>query len=488
MSLKLINANTFKKTANFRFRPFDKQYLLTNDIGEYCFLDSKDFQSFISGDIELIPLSKFNELKDKHFLRDFLNLDRFTQLYGRRNAFLFAGPSLHIIVVTLRCDHSCIYCQANSKGIDERGWDMNEATAKCVVDIIFETPNSDVMIEFQGGEPLLNFEVVKFIVLYAKKKNINHGKKLKFSLVSNFTYMDTNKLNFLIKNEISLCTSLDGPEYLHNKNRISGYGDNTYQNTVKWIKLINKKRKRGEYAYKINALPTLTKLSLRYPIEIVDEFIGLDLEMIHLRPVNPFTVAKKRIRTPLFISIDEFNIFYKNALTYILKLNAKGRKIYERTAWIFLKKILCNTDPNYLDSRSPCGAGIGQLAYNFNGDVYACDEGRMLSAGSNDESFRLGNVFKNRLSDLIDHTTVKSICFASCLDNIPGCSDCVYKPYCGICPLYTYAAEGNLFIKSKEKSKCQTNSYILNILFKELQTPAIKIFKRWVGADNDKKI
>jgi len=68
-------------------------------------------------------------------------------------------------------------------------------------------------------------------------------------------------------------------------------------------------------------------------------------------------------------------------------------KVREKAAVTFLKKIMTEEDPNHLDFRSPCGAGIGQLAYNYNGKVYTCDEGRMMSM-MNDESFCLGNVKK----------------------------------------------------------------------------------------------
>lgn len=467
------------KVNNFRFKNFGKEYLLTNEIGEYCFLTPKYLQFFISGKIDRLPASKAQELKNKSFIRSNSDFQRLPRKYASSNSFLFDGPSLHIIVVTLRCDHRCIYCQTSSRLKDEKGWDMDKKTARKVVDLILESPSKKLNVEFQGGEPLLNFGIIKFIVAYIKEKNKEYNKNIKFSLVSNFMFMDEEKLNYLIKNDFSLCTSLDGPETLHNKNRISMSG-NSYANALKWIRIIQAKRKKGEYKFRINALTTITKLSLKYPTEIIDEFIKLNLDGIHLRPVMPFGTGNKNVWDKLSISNAEFMVFYKRAFDYILKLNKKGQNFYERTARIFLTKILNNLDPNYMDMRSPCGAGIGQLAYNFNGDVYTCDEARMISASLKDESFRLGNVMKTKFTELVDNGVVKAFCFASCLDNLPRCADCVYKPYCGVCPVYNYWVEGSLFSKTKVGNRCHMNYSILDYLFSKLETPAKKVFKQWV--------
>jgi radical SAM protein with 4Fe4S-binding SPASM domain len=176
----------------------------------------------------------------------------------------------------------------------------------------------------------------------------------------------------------------------------------------------------------------------------------------------------------------DFVRFYKKALDYILQVNLNGKFFYERTASIFLTKILSDCDPNFLDIRSPCGAGIGQIAYNYNGDVYTCDEGRMLSR-IGDESFRIGNVKVDNYSNIISHPTVKAMCIASCLDNLPGCSECVYKPYCGVCPLVNYAERGNIFIQPLNSKKCRIQTGILDYLFEKIKIDTYrKVFESWL--------
>ncbi|MDD5005953.1 MAG: His-Xaa-Ser system radical SAM maturase HxsB [Candidatus Omnitrophica bacterium] len=481
MPLELKDINK-EKVGFFRFKKLNGEYLLTNDMGGYCFLDPIEFDLFLIGKIEDRSPNKYSELIDKGFIRDRLDFNGLTSKYASRNMFLGSGPSLHIVVVTLRCDHKCIYCQSGAKDLDSTQYDMDSRTAEKVVDRIFESPNSNITIEFQGGEPLVNFDTIKFIVEYANKKNKSAKKKLLISLVSNLTYMNKKILTFLIKNNVSFCTSLDGPEILHNKNRIVlSTNNNSYKNTIKWIKRIRGEvKKHKTYKYRLNALTTITKYSLSYPREIIDEFVALGLDGIHLRPVNPFGIREKT-RQKISFSAEDFLDFYKEALDYIMVLNFKGHNFYERTAKIFLQKILTNRDPNYLEIRSPCGAGTGQLAYNFNGDVYTCDEGRMFSV-MGDDTFRLGNVNKNKYQEFIDNEIVKILSLSSCLDGIPSCSDCVYKPYCGTCPLYNYVIEGNIFLRSPTNDRCRINMSILDYIFELLSNPEAKaIFEKWLG-------
>lgn len=479
LDLKTIDK---QKVGFFRFKQLNGKYLITNDIGDYCFLDPSAFQDFLNGKIEQACPDKYSELQTKGFIHNRMNFDDLSQRYAKKNAFLGQCPSLHIVIVTLRCDHRCSYCQAGSQGLDAKGLDMDISTAQKVVDRILESPNKNITIEFQGGEPLTNWDTVKFIVEYASQRNKVADKTLLISLVSNFTFMTKERLGFFIRNNVGFCASLDGPEKLHNKNRITAGKNNSYKNTIKWLKIIkNEIRKNKKYKYRVNALTTVTKYSFSYPEQIIDEYLKLGIQGIHLRPVNPFGINKKIWQKISFLPEDFIN-FYKTALDYIINLNLKGKNFYERTAKIFLAKILADKDPNFLDIRSPCGAGIGQLAYNFNGDVYTCDEGRMLSR-LRDESFKIGNVCQNSCRDFIDNEITKTLCLASCLDNLAKCSECIYKPYCGVCPVYNYTQQhGNIFTPMPNNEKCKINMAIFDYLFEKLKDKRIEeIFKSWIG-------
>ncbi|MFA5188674.1 MAG: His-Xaa-Ser system radical SAM maturase HxsB [Patescibacteria group bacterium] len=484
LDLQTINNLDTKSVGYFRFKQFGNEYLLTNETGEYVFLPENNFKEFLTGKLDS-KSENFQELLNKSFLKDKNYLANAVLKYRERYHFLKFGPSLHIVVVTLRCNHKCIYCHASAGSSEDKGLDMDLATAKKVVDTIFLTTNDAICIEFQGGEPLLNWPVVKFIISYAAEKNKLEKKNLIFRLVSNFSLMDEEKMKFLMDNEVYFCTSLDGDEETHNYNRIYTEG-NSYQNAVNWIKKINaeyeevNKGKKKNY-YRVGALITVTKKTLASYKEVIDTYLELGFKSIYLRYLYPYGFARQA-KEKIWYTVDEYVDFYKKSLDYILAKNYQGQLFYENMAATYLRKILDQEEPHNLDMRSPCGAVIGQLSYNYNGDVYTCDDSRSLSR-LGDETFKLGNIKQNTFSELVNNSLCKSMCVASCTNGLPGHNESVYQPYWGACPVYNYCLSGNIFPAMKENFKWQIDEQILDYIFEKLKDKKNKdIFKEWCKA------
>ena len=478
-NLNILQSN-YKTLAPFYFEKLGSQYLLTNDGGDHCFLTKADFSKFLQGKL---PKDKdpFLTLHEKNFLNCGPSLINLSGKYRAKHSFLFTGPSLHIVVVTLRCNHKCLYCHASSQDMSRKELDMSLETARKVLDTIFKTTSLFIAIEFQGGEPLVNWPVVKFIVEEAWKRNKVAKKDLELRLVSNFTLMTEEKFKYLIDKKVSLCLSLDGPEKLHNKNRPM-QGGTSYKYAAKWanrfFKEYPKLNKKG-YIFKMGLAVTISRFSLPYYKAIIDEFLKLGFDYFYLRPLNPFGFTLEHWKE-IGYTAGEYINFYKKALDYIIKLNLKRKIVREKMAVTFLIKILTEWDPGHMDFRSPCGAGLGQLAYNYNGDVYTCDEGRMLSM-MGDENFRLGSVYQNDYKEIIANPVVRTMSVASCLDGLAGCSDCVFKPYCGVCPIYNYSKQGNIFGQMPVNERCMISKAILNYLFEKLKNKKIReVFKSWV--------
>ncbi len=463
-----------EKTGFFRFRRLKDDYLITNDFGRHCLLTAAEFKSFVEGSMDASsPL--YARLAQDGFIRDSMDFEALTSVWRTRNRFLWQAPNLHIIVVTLRCNHRCLYCQANSVSMKDESSDMSLETARKVVDRIFESVSPAITIEFQGGEPLANWPVVQFIVEYARTKNREAGKSLWINLVTNLSLMDDEKLKFLLKNEVNFCTSLDGPADLHDKNRVFS-GGNSHAGAVRWFKKIQKKTV-GK-AFRIDALLTVTRFSLSRHKDIIDEYIGLGMRGIYLRPLSRLGLARGTWDR-IGYEPDEFLEFYRKSLDYILEIN-KRKNFFEQTSRLFLAKILGDNDPNFLDLRSPCGAGIGQIAYNFNGDLYTCDEGRMFSR-MGDESFRIGGVNEGSYQESVSHPTVRAITVASTLDNQPQCSKCAYKPYCGVCPVQCYGEQGDIMGRMPSNTRCRLNMGVQDALFERLRDPKTeKTFRKWI--------
>ena len=170
-----------------------------------------------------------------------------------------------------------------------------------------------------------------------------------------------------------------------------------HQKATNWIRRINDayaKMGLDPTLYHVEALLTTTRETLPRWKEVVDTYVDLGCRALFLRPVDPFGFADRtapRVEYPRAEYLD----FYRNAVDYMLELNKRGVEILERFAAIFLTKILGGEDPNFLDIRSPCGAGIGQIAYNYDGKVFTCDEGRMLHE-MGDGTFLLGRRGEDR--------------------------------------------------------------------------------------------
>lgn len=455
----------------FNFKKHGEDYLITNDAGYYSFL-SKEELGMLLFDSDNINELKKDELIRKGFLVSknkelFIN-DNYHFVRGYKE-YLFYHTSLHIFVVTTQCNQRCIYCQASAKSADKSS-NMSIDTARKAVNIAISSGGEYLTFEFQGGEPLLNFDTIKFIVEYAE--SIKGDKVIEYNIVSNLMLLDKEMLDFFSKYNFNISTSIDGDETLHNKNRPAIVG-NSY---LSMKKSVDKIRKRG---LSVSAIQTTTCYSIFNPKEIVNAYLKLGFYDIFLRPLTKLGFAKSRWKD-IGYSADEFVSFYEEALNYIVELNENGVKMREGHAVILLRKILERRPINYMELRSPCGAGIGQLAYYYDGGIYTCDEGRML-AEMGDKSFYIGNVDSLNFADIVKSPVCKAVCSASCLETIPYCSDCVYQPYCGICPILSYSETGSLFSQMPADFKCKVYMGILDILFGLIKDDdKLKILEEWI--------
>ena len=127
----------------FRFERFnDNQYLLTNEVGEYIFLANDYFHAFVNGELDEHS-DLFYDLASKQIATTDKVEDVVQMLatkFRTKKSILRDFTSLHMIVPTLRCNSSCIYCQVARKNMDDHSADMTKKTAKNVVKTIFQSP------------------------------------------------------------------------------------------------------------------------------------------------------------------------------------------------------------------------------------------------------------------------------------------------------------------------------------------------------------
>ena len=464
----------------FRYRHVGDKVVITSATGVYLILTAEEFTAFATASVA--PESElWTRLQAGGFLRAQSDQDAAVDQLRQRKAFLDYGPNLHIVVVTLRCNQTCVYCHASRRRLDDVATDMTAATADKAVDLILSTTSPSVTIEFQGGEPLVNFALVEHIVDYARAQNQSIGKQLEFTMVSNLSLMDDARLAWLVDNRVQICTSIDGPAELHDSQRLLP-GASAHAGAAHWIARINQAYADLELdptLYHVEALLTTTRATLPSWREVVDTYVDLGCRALFLRPVDPFGFMSSN-PADLGLAPAEFLAFYRRAVDYIIELNHAGVEILERYAAIFLTKILTGRDPNYLDVRSPCGAAIGQVCYNYDGEVFTCDEGRMLHE-QGDDSFHIGNV-SSSYRELLGHPRVRDIALASNLDGQPDCERCAYNPYCGVCPAHNHRTQGSIFGRMGDSSLCAVHKGIQDYLFAKLgeaDAATLDILTRW---------
>lgn len=456
----------------FNFKEIGSNVLLTNDFGSYVFVTNNEFKQIMKKEVDLNSnLGK--RLLEKNIVYDDNNLDYSAFMkYDIRRAKGHVGmaTSLHIFVVTTACNMRCVYCQANN-GIATPSLFMSKEMAERSVDIALQSPARYLSFEFQGGEPLLNFEIIKHIVAYTEEHKGTH--EISYNVVTNLTLITDEILDFFCEYHFGISTSLDGPAFVHNQNRPFQNGEKTFD---KVVASINKIRKRG---LRVGAIQTTTRTALPYPREIVRAYHDLGFESIFLRPLTPLGKATKNW-DDIGYSAEEFLSFYTQALDELIQINKSGRYMREEHASILLSRI-DGQFVNYMELRSPCGAGIGQLAYYADGDVFTCDEGRMLHE-MGDHTFRLGNVFSNSYNEIINNGVCRTVCASSILETIPTCCDCVYQPYCGTCPVVNYAKSQDIIEKGPRGYRCKIYSGMLDYLFNRIlegNEDVVSILRSW---------
>jgi His-Xaa-Ser system radical SAM maturase HxsB len=456
----------------FNFKDFENGYLITNDFGRHLYLRKEEFRSFISGHAAKDPVL-YDRLKEELFVFEespcaFADRNKDVLRLGKR--YLFGATSLHIFVLTNACNMRCAYCQAQSAHGGPKGL-MSRETAEKAAALALSSPEKYISIEFQGGEPLLNFEAIKAIVSFVQ---VQKGRKeVSYQLVSNLTLLTEEMAQYIADHGISVTTSIDGTAAVQDLNRPYDDGSSSLADTLRGIALLR------AVGVGVSAIETTTRYNFGHEKELVAFYRELGCNSLFLRPLTPLGFAHEAWDT-IGYAPEEFGTYYKSVLEEIFHANQAGFPITEGHAGIFLAKILRGDGGNYMELRSPCGAGTGQMAYYHDGNIFTCDEGRMLHE-MGDSSFLLGNVNSSDYESLLSSPVCKTVCAASLLETNLECCDCVYQPYCGTCPVVNLSIDKDIFRKTPRDYRCRTYMGILDTIFACLQDETkTEIMKGWV--------
>lgn len=458
----------------FRFDRIKDKEILVNEIGDYLIVPNGTSQRIVDREINEDE-ELFKDLMSNFFISETpvpILIDNLATRYRTKKSFLDNFTSLHIFVLTLKRNQNCIYCQASSKPLDYKDFDISFETLDYAINHMFQSPSPSLTMEFQGGEPSLVYEKILYAIEKVEKINTAQKRMITYVLCTNSVNLSDKILSLCKQYKVLISTSLDGPEFIHNHNRGK---TNSYQKVLKGINLARQELGQDN----VSALMTTSNFSLDYPKEIVDSYIENGFSNIFLRTLNPYGLAFNRVDWPTYYQ--RFILFYKEALDYIIELNKKGLYFEESFTCLLLKKILTPFPIGFVDLQSPAGIINSVIVYNYDGYIYASDESRML-AEHGDYTFRLGGV-KDSYNSIFYGKRTLEIAKTWSNEALAGCSDCAYQIYCGADPVRNYTTQNDLEGFRPDSIFCKKNKKIIEHIFSLLidrYDEVMPIFKNWI--------
>lgn len=348
--------------------------------------------------------------------------------FKKRNSVIKA-LCLH---VAHSCNLNCEYCFASQgKYHGERAL-MSFETGKRALDFLVENSGTrrNLEVDFFGGEPLMNWGVVKKLVEYAREIEKIHGKNFRFTLTTNGMLIDDDVIDFCNKEMSNVVLSLDGRKEVHDRFRKDYQGRGSYDVIVpKFQELV---RRRGGKNYYMRG--TFTHYNTDFTKDILSMadlgFTELSMEPVVCSPED----ASALTESDLPVLFEQYEILAKEMIRR--KKEGKGFTFYHYM--LDLKH-----GPCIYKRISGCGSGTEYMAVTPSGDLYPCHQ------FVGDKKYLLGNIY-----DGVTNTEIQNefkLCNAYAREE---CADCWAKLYCsGGCAANSYHASGS--IKGVYKYGCE---------------------------------
>ena len=349
--------------------------------------------------------------------------DSFGEMAGtlkERSAGVVKALCLHIAHT---CNLNCSYCFASQGKYNGERALMSYGVGKQALDFLVANSKGrhNLEVDFFGGEPLMNFDVVKRLVEYARSIEKAAGKNFRFTLTTNGVLIDDDVIDFANRECYNVVLSLDGRKEVHDRYRVDYAGNGSWEKIVpKFQKLVEARGGKGYYMR-----GTFTHANPDF-LKDIETMLDLGFNELSMEPVvGPESDPSSLTAEDLPIVLDQ----YEKLAELMLKRHREGKPFTFYHYMIDLKG-----GPCVYKRISGCGSGTEYMAVTPWGDFYPCHQ------FVGDEKFKLGNVW--------DGVTNKEIQgeFASCnVYTKPECKDCWAKLYCsGGCAANAYHATGSV--------------------------------------------
>ena len=341
-------------------------------------------------------------------------------VFKERSGNIIKALCLH---VSHTCNLNCSYCFASQGKYHGDQAIMSLEVGKRALDFLIENSGSrrNLEVDFFGGEPLMNWDVVKELVSYAREQEKVHDKNFRFTLTTNGVLIDDDVIEFANREMSNVVLSLDGRKEIHDLTRVDFAGNGSYDKVVPKFKEIVEARGGRNYYMR----GTFTHANPDFTNDVFHMadlgFRELSMEPVVCSPDDPSAL------TP-----DDIEIV-KKQYEILAKEMIKRRK--EGNPFTFYHYMIDLTNGPCIYKRiSGCGSGTEYMAVTPWGDLYPCHQ------FVGEEKYKLGDVWNGVTNDDIREE------FRSCnAYSRPDCKDCWAKLYCsGGCAANAYHASGSI--------------------------------------------
>ena len=393
------------------------------------------FEDKTEDEIVTAILSKYNEITKEEIADGLSQIaelkamgklfteDTFSEIAGSLKAKTSGVVKALCLHIAHTCNLNCSYCFASQgKFNGERGL-MSFEVGKRALDFLIENSGTrhNLEVDIFGGEPLMNFQVVKDLVSYARSIEKDANKNFRFTLTTNGVLVDDDVIDFANREMSNVVLSLDGRKEVHDRFRVDYNGNGSFDKIVpKFQRFVEK---RGNKDYYMRGTFTHANPDFLEDIKTMLDlgFTELSMEPVVCAPNDPsaLTEADKAI------VMDQ----YEKLAELMLRKQREGKPFTFYHYMIDLK-----SGPCIYKRVSGCGSGTEYMAVTPWGDLYPCHQ------FVGDDNYKLGNVFEGVKNTEIQNKFANSNVYTKL-----ECKDCWAKLYCsGGCPANSYHATGDI--------------------------------------------
>jgi len=400
-----------------QFKLLDKNYLV-------------DVNSGIVHEVDDIAYSiiELNAYKDRKKLKELYNkfdkdevdecvlelekLEKNNMLYSKyKEVVPKIKPTLKSMCLNVAhdCNLICEYCFASKGDFGGNTELMSLETGKKALDYLVRNSHGrkNLEVDFFGGEPLMNFQVVKELVDYGRSIEKKHNKNFRFTITTNGMLLNEENIKYINENMQNVVLSLDGRKKINDKMRPDKSGKGTYDRQIPKFERIVEYRKHENYFIR----GTFTRENLDFS-EDVKNIKNLGFDIISLEPVvtdekNSYSINKE--------DIDKVKNEYEKLCSYYIE------KKKENDGFSFFHfEIDLDGGPCIYKKISGCGAGNEYVAVTPSGDIYPCHQ----FVGK--EEFIIGNVDEG-----VKENSISNEMYNANITSKEKCKNCWAKYFCG---------------------------------------------------------